>query len=289
MVLNGGHSGKDINKNHGNPITALGYILTKINSKNKINLNFIDGGTWVTAIPRKAGCIITSSPINDNELKEFFSKFQEQLQDRFKNPSISVKYTQIPTKNLAFSNKDSLSIIDYISKFPSGPILTHKNNSESLLSANLGTVFFDDKGNLLLENSIRSNISPELTEQFIDKLKNIESSKYNLSTEEIFDFPGYFQEKDTPFIKYLIKKYNKVFGNDPIVKDEHFMLECAWFSQKIPDLQYVSISPNIENPHSPYERVSISSMEKMWEFIQEVSKDLGKDKNLEKKGDERDI
>ena len=73
-----------------------------------------------------------------------------------------------------------------------------------------------------------------------------------------------------------MQKYKKVFHQEPNLKEEHFLLECAWFSTKIPNLQYVSISPNIENPHSPYERVSISSMQRMWEYIKEVSKDLNK-------------
>lgn len=99
-------------------------------------------------------------------------------------------------------------------------------------------------------------------------------------------FHGYYQEKDSEFIKYLVQKYRKIFHKEPNLKEEHFLLECAWFSKKIPNLQYVSISPNIENPHSPYERVSISSMQKMWEYIKEVSKDLDRNqiklKNINK-------
>lgn len=63
---------------------------------------------------------------------------------------------------------------------------------------------------------------------------------------------------------------------------------CMVF-KKVPNLQYVSISPNIENPHSPYERVSISSMQKMWEYIKEVSKDLDRKPIKEKKVNEEDL
>lgn len=102
-------------------------------------------------------------------------------------------------------------------------------------------------------------------------------------------FLGYFQEKDSEFIKYLVQKYKKVFHKEPNLKEEHFLLECAWFSKKIPNLQYVSISPNIENPHSPYERVSISSMKKMWEYIKEISKDLDRKLIKENNGNEEEL
>ena len=102
-------------------------------------------------------------------------------------------------------------------------------------------------------------------------------------------FLGYFQVKNSEFIKYLVQKYKKVFQKDPHLKEEHFFLECAWFSKKVPNLQYVSISPNIENPHSPYERVSISSMQKIWEYIKEVSKDLDRKLIKENNINEEDL
>ena len=41
MVLNGGHSGKDIDKNRGNSIIILGNILAKLNINNDLFLNYI--------------------------------------------------------------------------------------------------------------------------------------------------------------------------------------------------------------------------------------------------------
>ena len=193
MVSNGGHSGKDINKNRGNPIITLGNILAEWNINNDLFLNFIDGGTWVTAIPRKAECIITTTPLDIQSLSSSLNELEKELQKQHNNPNISIELSQVPTMDLGFDNRTSSSIIKYISKFPNGQILTKKNSDETLLSTNLGTVFFD-KDSLLLENSIRSNLNPELTKQFISRLQTFESQT-GLDTIDTYDFPRIFSRK----------------------------------------------------------------------------------------------
>lgn len=190
MVLNGGHSGKDIDKNRGNSIIILGNILAKLNINNDLFLNFIDGGTWVTAIPRKAECIITTTPLDIKTLSKSLHELENQLQKQYNNPNISIKLSQVSTMDLGFDSKTTTSIIKYISKFPNGQILTKKNSDEVLLSANLGTIFFD-KDSLLLENSIRSNLNPELTHQFISRLQEFESQT-GLDAIDTYDFPRIF-------------------------------------------------------------------------------------------------
>lgn len=93
---------------------------------------------------------------------------------------------------------------------------------------------------------------------------------------------GYSQDTESDFIVFLVKKYMETFKKMPNLKEEHFLLECAWFARKKPDLQYVSIAPNINNPHSPYENVSISSMKMIWKYVKEITKDIDKEKDIKK-------
>lgn len=194
MVLNGGHSGKDIDKNRGNPIIVLGNILAELNTNKNIFLNFIDGGSWVTAIPRKVECIITTNPLELESLNDHIQELEKRLKSQHNNPNISIKFSPVSTMNIGFDRKVTSNIIRYISKFPNGPILTRKGSTESILSTNLGTIFFD-KDTLLLENSIRSNIDSELTQQFISRLQKIES-KIEFNAIETFDFPRIFSRKE---------------------------------------------------------------------------------------------
>ena len=48
------------------------------------------------------------------------------------------------------------------------------------------------------------------------------------------------------------------------------VVEGGFFKNKIKDLEYICIGPNTYDVHSPKERVSIKSMEIMWDFIKKV-------------------
>lgn len=193
MDLNGGHSGKDIDKNRGNPIITLGSVLEKLNTHKDVFLNFIDGGSWVTAIPRRVECIITTHPLELESLSVHIQELEKHLQTQHDNLNISIRFSQVPTMDIGFNEEVTSKIIRYISKFPNGSILTKKGSTESILSTNLGTIFFD-KDVLLLENSIRSNLEPELTQQFISRLQKIELQS-DFNTIETFDFPRLFSKK----------------------------------------------------------------------------------------------
>ena len=277
MVFNGGHSGKDIGKHRGNPIIILGKILSALNSKYNLYLNYIDAGTWVTAIPRNATGVITTDAIDLDIINNLLKRLTIKLKSEYENEDISLSIEEINTQQLAFDSKTSRQVINYISNFPDGELEIDKKYQYPILSTNLGTVWVENEY-LLIENSIRSNSNPITTQQLIDKIKNIENLN-NLNTIETFDFPGYRQVKDSKFINYLIKKYEQTFKKSPLLKEEHFLLECGWFSKKVPNLEYVSISPNIDNPHSKSEKVSIPSMQNMWKYLKNIIKDLDKNKD----------
>ena len=47
----------------------------------------------------------------------------------------------------------------------------------------------------------------------------------------------------------------------------HAGLECGILSGKVPDLDCISIGPDLENVHTVNERMSISSTQNVWNFI----------------------
>ena len=56
----------------------------------------------------------------------------------------------------------------------------------------------------------------------------------------------------------------------PRIEAIHAGLECGILAGKIKDLDCVSIGPEMHDIHTTEERLSISSVERMWKFILEV-------------------
>lgn len=63
-----------------------------------------------------------------------------------------------------------------------------------------------------------------------------------------------------------------------MIKAVHAGLECGLLGSKYPNLDMISFGPTIVAPHSPDERVNIPSVQKFYDFLLEIIKNIP-DKN----------
>ena len=66
--------------------------------------------------------------------------------------------------------------------------------------------------------------------------------------------------------------YRMLFDEEPVFDAIHAGLECGLLSEKIPNLDCVSFGPDNFDIHTPRERLSISSTEKIWILLVEFLK-----------------
>ena len=74
----------------------------------------------------------------------------------------------------------------------------------------------------------------------------------------------------------MVDAFRALYGHDPEVKAIHAGLECGLFADKLPGLDAVSIGPQMLEIHTVRERMSISSVQRTWEYLCEVLKRLQK-------------
>ncbi len=63
------------------------------------------------------------------------------------------------------------------------------------------------------------------------------------------------------------KVYKENFGDEPEIKAIHAGLETSIIGDHFPGMDMISVGPQIEYPHSPDERVEISSVNTFWEYL----------------------
>ena len=68
--------------------------------------------------------------------------------------------------------------------------------------------------------------------------------------------------------------YKALYGKEPDVKAIHAGLECGILSTNYPHWDMISCGPTLMSPHSPDERLLIPTVEKFWNFIKEVLKNI---------------
>ena len=68
----------------------------------------------------------------------------------------------------------------------------------------------------------------------------------------------------------MVEVFRDQYGREPRIEAIHAGVECGLLSGKMPGLDCVSIGPDLTEIHTPRERMSISSVRRVWTFVVEV-------------------
>jgi dipeptidase D len=85
-------------------------------------------------------------------------------------------------------------------------------------------------------------------------------------------YPGWTPNPNSKILALSARTYEDLFIQKPVIRAIHAGLECGLIGDKYPGMDMVSFGPTIRNPHSPDERLLISTVEKFWKLTVEVLK-----------------
>ena len=118
---------------------------------------------------------------------------------------------------------------------------------------------------LLASFSVRSSVE-SAKEALIRKLFAI-GKMANVKYRVRGEYPGWKYRVDSPLRDEMVQLYRECYDADPQIVAIHAGLECGLFMSKIPDLDCVSIGPDMKNIHTTNETLSISSVKRVWEYL----------------------
>jgi dipeptidase D len=258
----GGHSGLDIgDSSRGNPIKIIAELLLKCFSEIYI-VNF-EAGSKVNIIPRNGKICFSINKMESSKISSL-EKQINKIKSQYPFSDISLK--QINTIKKCYNKQFSKDILEFINNFQNGDILRDRDNN-IILSGNFGAIR-NEYENITLLYSIRYN-SNALGLKLEKEINNL-MKQYNIKVKEYTHILGYEQDENSKLIKFCENLYFKYFNKKIKKVKVQACLECGYFYDKIPNLQFIAIAPNIYDAHSPTERMSIKSANKMWSFIVEL-------------------
>ena len=85
-------------------------------------------------------------------------------------------------------------------------------------------------------------------------------------------YPAWEYRENSEVREKVIALYEKMYGKAPVVEGIHAGLECGLLASKIPELDCVSMGPNIYDIHTYNEKLSISSTKRVFDFLIEFLK-----------------
>lgn len=272
--LQGGHSGLDIDKGRGNAIKLLMRVLEKIHQKEELRISQIEGGDKHNAIPREASAmvVIQEPRVLRNVIKKQKASFREEFEVE---KELEIESHKPPRKlEKAFTKGATEKIINLLLELPHG-VIAWSEEMEDLVetSTNLAKVSVEEC-DLNIVMSSRSSIESSL-QSIRDKIWDI-GERYGAKVTEEEPYPPWKPNPRSHLLQVAKEEYQRVFGNSPEVEAIHAGLETAIIGKKFEGLEMISIGPTLEHPHSPKERVKISSVAQFWKYILSLIETLSK-------------
>ena len=120
--------------------------------------------------------------------------------------------------------------------------------------------------------SVRSSVQSE-KEALYARLENL-MELLGGSVTATGDYPPWEYRKDSPLRELMTQVFREQYGREPEVMAIHAGLECGLFSGRLPELDCVSIGPDMDDIHTTKERLSLASVERTWRYLCEVLKRL---------------
>ena len=270
--LQGGHSGADIHLKRANADKIMGEFMSRIQKLMPLCLTSLSGGTKDNAIPRSCQATLVAMGINLERINDIAAALQEEVRANYDEPDATVQAFDVDALGgNSLSTESTAKVISLLCSAPNG-VQKWSADIEGLVqtSLNLGIAKLGDRFSATF--SVRSSVNSE-KQEVLDQLKAL-ADMLDAAYSQDGEYPAWEYRKESHLRDTMVRIYREMFAQEPKVEAIHAGLECGLFSQKLPDLDCVSIGPNILDIHTTRERLEIASTERVWKFLLEVLKNL---------------
>jgi dipeptidase D len=270
LGLRGGHSGVDIHLGRGNAVRILGRALQTVNEKVNLELAELKGGSAHNAIPREAWAIVTADASKEGELKKVVAQFAADMKGDLGSfdPDVQLSVESVAAPKQVFDDADARRVVSLIATLHHG-ILAMSPDIPGLVQTSTNVATVSTNGDRVeIITSQRSAIAPSR-----DMAARVVATVCKMAGFEVQHsggYPGWKPEPNSDLVKVARKVSEKVHGHDPKLIAMHAGLECGVIGEKNPGMQMISFGPQIENPHSPNERVEIESVAGFWNMLKSL-------------------
>jgi dipeptidase D len=272
--LRGGHSGVDIHLGRGNAVRILGATLQLVMEKIPVAVADLKGGSAHNAIPREASAILTADPANEAQLKSIVAQYAEDVRTDLGvfDPDLQITVEKAERPRQVIASADAKKAVDLIASLHHG-VLAMSPDVPGLVqdSTNVATVALKD-GMIEIVTSQRSAI--EGSKDIAKRLVATACLLAGFEVEHSSSYPGWKPEPNSDIVRTSKAVFEKMYGSTPNLIIMHAGLETGVLGINYPEMQMISFGPQIEHPHSPAERVQISSVAEFWKYLVAVLETL---------------
>lgn len=256
-------------------LAVLASLLSHASCEADFRLVSLSGGGKENAIPKEAKAVVSVRSCDvttfEQSIKESADVWMQEISATEPHAKIEVEKTDAAADKVL----DSHSTANVIYALQLSPDGVYKMSQEIKgmvqTSLNLGTAYLDaDK--LVYKYLIRSNTAAGkklLLERVTTFVKHLSGKVVTMS-----DYPAWEYKSDSQLRKICVESFTNVYGHEPEVTSIHAGLECGILAGKMPGVDMISFGPTLESVHTPDECMDVASVERTWEYLLEILKEM---------------
>ena len=271
--LNGGHSGIQINEGLGNSNKLIARLLN-LGLEFGLQISHMEGGSLRNAIPRESWVKIVVPTANVDAFKTAYETLRADIIEEYQTvePKMTITLEETDAITTAMSAQDSKIFVQTIMAAFNGVYRMSPDVADLVeTSNNVARVEVID-GKVRILCLTRSSVESNKT-ALAETLK----AGFELGGFEVTfsgTYPGWKANPKSEILDVMKALYVEKYGEEPKVVACHAGLECGIIGTNYPGLDMISFGPNITGAHSPDERVEIKSVQKFWDYLLDILKQI---------------
>ena len=268
--LTGGHSGAEIHKGRANANMLLGRLLRAMAAETELRLVSAGGGLKDNAIPVAAEAVVAAE--DGRKAKAAAERMAACFQTEYRrsDPMLTVTAEEAAAAWQPMDASSTERTVCLLACAPNG-VQTMSQDIHGLVQTSLNLGILKTGENAVTASfCIRSSVDSE-KEMLKDRLACL-LAQLGGGVSFSGEYPGWAYRPDSPLRELMTEVYREQYGREPKVEAIHAGLECGLLAGKLPGLDCVSIGPDLLEIHTPREKMSISSVQRVWMFVREILK-----------------
>ena len=270
----GGHSGNEIDKQHGNAHKDMARMLYTLSKDFGFKVASVDGGSGANVIAKFCTAVVI---VEDGKARELCDKVSEMagiLEEEYSGQEPDMKITSECGEDGKYAALDADSntrVIRYLYGAPDGVQCMERTIEGAVESSlNTGVVATEDSA-VRVSYQMRSSIASKLDEM-LDRIR-LWSEIVGADIEMIGSFPAWAYNPVSELRPLMVRVYKDLYGEEPVCAVMHCRLEGGIFVDKNPEFDIVTFGPNLRGVHTPDERLNIPSFVRTWDFLKAILKE----------------
>jgi dipeptidase D len=273
--LKGGHSGLEIDKGRGNALKIMTRVLLALSGIGA-RLSRFDGGNKRNAIPREAEALVCLPKAKAAEAAAIVEEFNGTIKAELATVEPDLAITCQTAKGIRAGKvlKRGLQkkLLMTLMGLPHGVLKMSADISWLVETSTNLAIVETGKKKVTVQTSQRSSVASE-----IEEASETVQAVFGLGGATVTGsdgYPGWKPNMASPILATAQATYKSLYKKDPAVKAVHAGLECGIIGEKYPGMDMVSFGPTMEGVHSPDERLHIDTVQRFWDFLLAVLKNV---------------